>query len=421
MGCVFPVKSNGQSIEELTIYENIFNDLKFFLSKDNGKLWNHQLYGPLMLIERDSRLIIANVGDEKGFLQKNGNVFTGFLPNEFNIANTSFEWNDKRWTIVALPLPDDYNERLNLLTHELFHSIQPEIGFAHLNEKSCDHLDKLEGRIYLKLELEALKKALSEENEAVQKNHIQNALLFRVYRHQLFPDAKESENPQELLEGLAEYTGSILSGRDDKQLKQHYIKAIESLYENPTFVRSFAYRTTPVYGYFMRQTDESWNLSINEETNLTDFTLEFFNTTLPENPVESIEKIKNEYDFIEINEFEVKRDQKQKEFIAELDEIFLKNSTLIIPLQNMRIGFNPGNLMPYKDLGTFYPNLRITDDWGVLVVEKGALVGKKWDKVTISGPTEITSDIIKGNGWRIELNKGWKLEKIGSNYTLKKK
>ena len=57
---------------------------------------------------------------------------------------------------------------------------------------------------------------------------------------------------------------------------------------------------------------------------------------------------------------------------------------VVIPLQNMRIDFNPGNLIPYKDLGTYYPNLRITDDWGILVVENGALVGKKWDKVTVS-------------------------------------
>jgi hypothetical protein len=271
------------------------------------------------------------------------------------------------------------------------------------------------------LELEALKKALSVNNETIQNKHIQNALLFRLYRQQLFPEAKETENSLELKEGLAEYTGTILSGRNDEDLRKHYIKAIETLYENTTFVRSFAYRTTPVYGYFMNQNDKSWNLKTSSKTNLTDFTLEFFNITIPINLTKTIERIQNDYDYGEISDFENVREQKQKELIAKLDEIFQKNNTLSIPLQNMRIGFNPGDLIPYRDFGTVYPNLRITDNWGILVAEKGALVSKNWDKVIVSEPIEITNGIIKGEGWKLELNKDWELVKTEDNYTLKQK
>jgi len=421
LSCGSSVSKHGLSKTDLSYYESVFKDLKEFLSNENGKLWNHQLYGPLILINRNNRLIIANEADNNGSLTKNGKVFTGILPNEFNIANTSFEWNGKRWTMVALPLPKDYNESLNLLTHELFHRIQPEIGFADLYQKPCNHLDKLNGRIYLKLELEALKKALSVNNETIQNKHIQNALLFRLYRQQLFPEAKETENLLELKEGLAEYTGTILSGRTDENLRNHYIKAIETLYENTTFVRSFAYRTTPVYGYFMNQNDKNWNLRISSKTNLTDFTLEFFNISVPINLTEKIERIQNDYNYVKISDFENVREQKQKELIAKLDEMFQKNNTLSIPLQNMRIGFNPGNLIPYRDFGTVYPNLRITDNWGILVAEKEALVNKNWNKVIVSEPTEITKEIIKGDGWELELNKDWKLVKTEDNYTLKKK
>ncbi len=406
---------------EITKYENVFKDLKNYLAKENGKLWNHQLYGSLLFVNQDDRTIIANEKDTKGILTKNGEIYIGILPNEINIANTAFDWNGKRWTMVMLPLPRDYNERLNLLTHELFHRIQPEIGFANLYQKSCGHLDNIDGRIYLKLELEALKKALTTNIEIKQKEHIINALLFRAYRHQIFPNAKENENLLELNEGLAEYTGTTLSDRNDKDLRAHYIQAIEKLYENPTFVSSFAYRTIPVYGYYMKQYDETWNLKISEKTNLTDYIAEFFHISIPVNLKDSVFQNRDRYNYTQINDFETKREKKQKELIAILDNKFQENPILVIPFQNMNISYNPSNLIPYRDLGTVYPNLRITDNWGILTVEKGALVGKNWGKVIVSEPTKITDKIIEGNGWKLELNKNWELTKIKENYTLKKK
>jgi len=406
---------------KLTKFENIFKDLEKYLVEENGKLWYHQLYGPILLVNRDNRTIIANEKDTKGILTKNGKVYTGVLPNEINIANTAFDWNGKRWTMVMLPLPKDYNEQLNLLTHELFHRIQPEIGFANLHQKSCSHLDNIDGRIYLKLELEALKKALTTNNENQQKERIKNALLFRAYRHQIFSNAKENENLLELSEGLAEYTGTTLSARNVENLKKHYIQAIERLYENPTFVSSFAYRTIPVYGYFMKQNDETWNLKISEKTNLTNYIYKHFNISIPENLKDTILEIRKGYNYTQISDFETKRDRKQKELLAKLDEIFQENPILVIPFQNMNISYNPSNLIPYRDLGTVYPNLRITDDWGILTVEKGALVGKNWRKVIVSEPIKTEEKIIEGNGWKLELNNDWELVKIKENYTLKKK
>jgi len=270
------------------------------------------------------------------------------------------------------------------------------------------------------MELEALKKALTTNNENTQKEHLKNALLLRAYRYQIFPNAKENENLLELNEGLAEYTGTTLSDRNDKKLKTHYIQAIGKLYENPTFVSSFAYRTIPVYGYFMKQNDKTWNLKVSGKTNLTDFITEFFNVLIPENLKDSVFQIRDDYNYSQINAFETERDKKQKELLAILDNKFQKNPILVIPFQNMNIGYNPSNLIPYRDLGTVYPNLRITDNWGILTAEKGALVSKNWGKVTVSAPTKITDKLIEGDGWKLELNSDWKLEKIKENYTLKK-
>jgi len=410
------------SKSQIKKYENVFKDLKEYLFKENGKLWNHQLYGPILLIDKNSRTIIANKPDDNGVLTKKGEIYVGVLPKTINISNTAHNWNGRRWTMVMLPLPKDYNERLNLLTHELFHRIQPALGFKNINNKSGNHLNDLNGRIFLKLELEALKKALMSKNDSIRQNNIRNALLFRNYRDELFPGEKEEENALEINEGLAEYTGSILSDRTDEKLKEHYINAINNFYNYPTFVRSFAYVTIPVYGYLMNLKDKSWNKGISKSTNLTDFITKFFNVTIPSDLKNTINIIKVDYGFNKILAFEVKRDNERKKLIAEYEMKFIKNPTLTIKFVNMNISFDPRNIMPLKNLGTVYPNTRITDNWGILTVEsEGALLGRNWQKVTVSKPTEISDKIIKGDGWKLDLNKSWKLVKIGKNYTLKKK
>jgi len=417
--------STKKSVEinkrEIVKYENIFKDLKEYLTKENGKLWSHQLYGPILLVNQNNRIIIANEKDEKGILSKQGQLYIGILPDEINISNTALNWNGKRWTMVMLPLPKDYNERLNLLIHELFHRIQPVIGFANLKTKQSNHLDDLNGRIYLKLELAALTKALESDSTDVRQKDIRNALLFRHYRYKLYPGAKEAENTLDLLEGLAEYTGSILSGRTDKELKKHYVKAINDFYSYPTFVRSFSYKTIPVYGYFMNLKNPNWNKEISKSTNLADFITTFFKVTIPSDLKDTINNIKAEYGFDKISTFEIKRYNERKKLMAEFETKFEKNPTLIIHFENMHIQFDPRNIMPFKDLGTVYPNLRITDNWGILTAKNGALLGKNWQKVTVADPTEITDTIVKGDGWQLKLDKNWKLIKTGKNYTLKKK
>ncbi len=406
---------------DLEYYNSVFYNLKEHLTKEDGKLWNHRLYGSIILVNRDNRTIIANEKDSKGILTKNGEVYTGVLPNEINIANTAFNWNGKRWTMVMLPMPKDYNERLNLLTHELFHRIQPEIGFANLHQKLCAHLNNIDGRIYLKLELEALKMALSADKGDSKNEHIKNALFFRAYRYGLFANAKQNENLLELNEGLAEYTGTILSNRDNNDLKAHYVKAINNLYENPTFVSSFAYRTIPVYGYFMRQKDEAWNLNISDTTNLTDYISGFFDVSIPVHLKDSVLQIRERYNYTQIIDFETEREQKQKEIIAKLDNKFQESPVLVIPFQDMNFSYNPSNLIPYRELGTVYPNLRITDNWGILTVKNDALLDKNWRKVIVSEPTNTAAKIIEGDGWKLELNSNWELVQVKGNYTLKKR
>ena len=73
-------------------------------------------------------------------------------------------------------------------------------------------------------------------------------LLFRNYffslPHELFKAARVDENTLELNEGLAEYTGTRLSGLAESEQRRHVARHFETYPTMfPTYVRSFAYLT----------------------------------------------------------------------------------------------------------------------------------------------------------------------------------
>ena len=75
----------------------------------------------------------------------------------------------------------------------------------------------------------------------------------------------------------------------------------------------------------------------------------------------------------------------------------------------MSVQFDPRTLQPLDDLGTVYPEIRISDVWGILEASKGALVKGEWGSIVITAPTATTGSPIKGDGWTLELKPGWKL------------
>lgn len=397
---------------------NAFTELNELLQKEDGKLWNYKLNGPILLINPETRTFIANEQNEKNEFAEQGDFYIGRLPENINVSNTSIDWDGKRWTTAILPLPESKEDRLNLLVHESFHRIQQKVGFDNLNEIQNNHLDTKDGRIYLKLELEALKQALNSEKP---EQHLKNALMIRNYRQQLFPNSTASENSLEINEGIAEYTGSILCGMSDTDLQKHYASSIDMFFSRPTFVRSFAYVTIPVYGYFMKKTDEHWNLKINGKTNLTEFISNFFGVKSQKINADEIKKIGKSYNLESISKFEEIREAKRIKLIATLKKRFLGDSTFVINLQNMNFAFNPGNVMPLDTFGTVYPSIRVTDNWGVLEVDSCGALLTNWVKITITSPERITDTLISGKGWKLKLNSSWKLDKVNSRYTLNKK
>jgi hypothetical protein len=310
-----------------------FNDTAFVyfleIRANTGQhkdLWNLDLYGPVLLIDPVSRKIYANLPDTAGALELKEKIYTGLLPKSINIVNTAISWNGRSWAMIMLPLPQNKQDRLDLLSHELFHRSQPALGF-HISNTDNNHLDSREGRIYLRLELEALRQALIAPTTSERSDHLANAIYFRKTRHSLFPGAMSSENTMELNEGLAAYTGLMMSGRNDAETISYFENKLAEFQKWPTFVRSFAWLTTPIYGFILNLKDKTWNRQISDTTNLTSYFIRAFGLTVP---VILCPDCLNKYGFEKIINEETTREEDRVKQINEFKKIFVEQPHLEI-------------------------------------------------------------------------------------------
>lgn len=172
----------------------------------------------------------------------------------------------------------------------------------------------------------------------------------------------------------------------------------------------------------MQKTDKDWNLQITKSTNLTDFMLSFWKIESRELTNNDILQPGEEYGINSIIENERQWEIEIEELKRNYKKAFLSDSIVEIGLENMNIGFNPANITPLDSFGTVYPNLRITDNWGILEVDScGALISPQWNKVTISYPQLITDSLVSGKGWKLKLDRTRKLKLIDNKYIMTKK
>ncbi|NNL47657.1 MAG: hypothetical protein HKO76_04760, partial [Acidimicrobiia bacterium] len=215
----------------------VFAEAAQISESDAGRLWGITLYGPMIVVEADSRRAIAN-GAVDSF-QREDDLFVGSLPETIAIANTAFEWQETRWTMLRWPLPEDEEARRRLIAHEMWHRIQTELGLPASGAGNL-HLGTRDGRVWMQLEWRALAAALRSEGED-RLDATADALAFREKRHRIFPNAGDDERSLIVHEGLAEYTGVILGSESHGASRKVAIRALGAAPGAPSFVRSFAY------------------------------------------------------------------------------------------------------------------------------------------------------------------------------------
>jgi hypothetical protein len=373
---------------------------------DNGALWGVSLRGPMLLVDPATRSVFANQPGSEKQLEAEGDIFVGKLPDRINVANTAVDWTGTKWTMIMLPLPQEKYRRAALMAHEMWHRVQDEIGLPQSGAAN-DHLDTREGRYWLQLEWRALAAGLQATGVA-RTEAVTDAALFRARRRQLFPEAAKTERAMELNEGLAEYTGVKLSGAPDPARFAIEVELKDAPAKN-TFVRSFAYATGPAYGLLLDGTGAGWRETMGtSHRDLADLLLERARIKLPEKIEAAAEERAPKYGSVELAAAEDWREQARREIVKSYRARLIDGPVLSIPLQKMKMQFDPGNLVPLDSLGTVYPNIRIVDDWGILTVSKnGALMSGDFSRVAVPAPGKIAESVIEGDGWNLRLNAGW--------------
>lgn len=375
----------GQAILEDSINQ-YFRETKMISENDNGKLWGQKLYGPMIFVDRNTGWAVANEQDSAKEFRQSGEVFIGKVPKTFG-SNTAKQWGGKVWTVILWPLPKDKNERANLMMHELFHQFQLRTGMPAYSP-ACDHLDKFEGRVLLRLELESLRRVINAYPN-YSRSDIQDALAMRRLRYQEFPQADSLEHLLEMNEGLATFTGFILSGVNDIN------KKIDEFYANQTFVRSLGYVTGYVYGYLLSKKNPAWNKELKSfDAQL----MKLYNIQLPAS-------LKRTYDrLIKINKsmyaFERSREEKRIALQKEYRKKFVDGPVLELPAIDMNINFDPNEVQVLEGVGPIYPSLTIKAAWGTLEVRKGGALIRDWMKVYVPWPQK---------DWELELKEEWEI------------
>jgi hypothetical protein len=434
--CIF--QSNCLFSQDSTLVNDIsgyFKEIKI-ATNQYKELWNIDLYGPILIINPFNRQVYSNYPDTEGVLKQYDSIYTGIMPNEVMIANTAVDWDGKRWAMVLLPyVSKNRNERLNLFCHELFHLSQPILGFdlkilfsklpEDFDKKNIDnnHLDKKDGRLYLRLELNALLQAIQSKDAIETQTHMGNALIFRKYRYMLFPYARFTENLLELNEGLASYTGITMSHKDELETKKYLEQSLSEFEQSPTFTNTFAYITTPVYGYILSQENKYWNKNINISTNLTDYFAAAFEISLPSDIEMAASNISHQYNGGKIDIEEIAREKAIREKITSYKTKFIELPHLVILKEAKGFSFDTRYVTPLENYGTVYQIMQLSDIWGNLSVTNGALIGTDKKTVIVSQPTGINDKKVIGDGWTLELHEGYIIEKNNTddNYILKKK
>lgn len=387
----------------------IFDEARALCERDAGKLWGQSLCAPTMLVDPQSHAIVASVRDAGGVLLERDGVFVGRLPTDQNVANTAVEWSGTRWTQMLWPLPEDPRKRAVLIVHESFHNLQPRLGLAPVQAGDNGHLDGFDGRYWLQLEWRALARTLQATDDLARRSAVFDALAFRHERRASSADAKRNEDALELNEGLAEYTGVVVAGLTDEERTKAALRDLDAHVADTSFVRSFAYATGPAYGLLLDRYSSGWRARLGEEASLSAVLAKATGFDDSKAGTHAIAVMAAYDSGQELRKAEAAREQARQERLAHNRKMFVEGPVLTLALKNMSVQFDPRTLQPLDGVGTVYPQLRVTDDWGVLQADGGALMKKDWSAVVVNLPVSGEAPALNGEGWKLDLASGWKL------------
>jgi hypothetical protein len=382
--------ADGQVQQQVA--ERYFQEAKRLCERDAGRLWVVSLCGPLVIYDPATGTHATSEPEPEG------------PPPRFpGMADGPVEWGGLRWFAIPLYRLQEFgtDESQQGLLHGLFHRIQPELGFTP-DDGLNEHLDTLEGRVWMQLEWRALRRAL-ESRGSDKTEAIADALAFRRERRRLFPGAADNERRDEIREGLAMYTGIAGWANSPADARRAAALAAAGGEVQPSFVGNFEAASGPAYGVLLDDTLPGWRRQVRGTSDLGDMLA----SAIDRPPAADVAMAAARYDGVTLRTAEEARDRAQQVRIAEVRRRFVDGPVLTMPAGGRGTSDTTGSV-GIPGVGTvFYRTFTLAAQWGSLNANDGVL--RAADGATLSvpvtGPLEGT--MLQGEGWSITLNTGW--------------
>lgn len=375
--------------------QRYFEEAMKLCERDAGRLWGVSLCGPMVIFDPATGTHATSQPEPEGPPPR----FTGF-------ADGPVSWGGLRWFAFPLfMLPEkDADVRQQLMLHGLFHRIQPELGFMQgmQGDGSNEHLDTLEGRVWMQLEWRALRRAV-ESNGSDRFKAIADALAFRRERRRLFSGTADNERRDEIREGLASYTGIAAWANSPTDARRAAAAAAAGGELQTSFVGNFEAASGPAYGVLLDDLMPGWRRQLCGTSDLGDLLASA--TKRP--PTTDVAVAAARYDGATLRRAEEARDRAQQVRVAELRRRFVDGPVLTMPAGGSSTSDTTGSV-GIPGVGTvFFRKFTLSARWGRLSANNGVLRSADGTKlsVPVTGPLEGTT--LREDGWSATLNSRW--------------
>ena len=402
---------------------------KEILLAENGKLWGENIWSDDILVLGFDNTIYTTKPLQNS-KTNDGIIYYKKIPeNTLGFSNAAQKFNGKEYAVVLTNYLDDNSATI---IHELFHVLQNK--HISLNGNPIQYLDNYDAREWLRLEYQALKNALDAINHNKEKSeiekHITDAVLFRKIRQSKYKEFLKKEIEIETAEGLANYTGFILSTYTNKYTKA--ISEINQREQAQTYTRPFPYSTGPAYGLIFDYLKINWRIGLDTTYNfLNIYETKYLKKEIQIND-EIVKLAQQRNNYQEIHQQELDRKVKNDKIIDYYSNAFIQNPTLSVKLVDDLYGrvFDMNGTIILKDKGIVYSMIKGIDNSKKNFGDFSTTKGK--EKLGLSGvlysfdgtvftfpkPIKIESNRITGKYYEIELNEGWEVVKVNEKGDL---
>jgi hypothetical protein len=377
--------------------QRYFEEATRLCERDAGRLWGVSLCGPMVIVDQATRTRATSQPEPEGPAPR----LSGF-------ADGPVSWGGVRWFSFPLSMlsPNDADIRQQNMLHGLFHRIQPELGFmTDADDGANEHLDALEGRVWMQLEWRALRRAL-ESSGSDRTEAIADALAFRRERRRLFPGAAENERRDELREGLASYTGIAAWANSPADARRAAASALAGGEAQPSFVGNFEAASGPGYGVLLDDLLPGWRRQLRGSSDLGDLLASAANRP----STTDVGVAAARYDGATLRRAEETRDRAQQVRIAELRRRFVDGPVLTMPDGGSGTSDTTGSVVIPGAGTVFFRNFTLSARWGRLEAHDGVL--RATDGSTLSVPVNglLEGATLRGDGWTVTLGEGWAVQ-----------